>query len=64
MRNSSGEVVPGDIIIGIGDLKIASFDDLYLALEKYKIGDTIKVKYLRDDKTKETIVTLSELKID
>jgi S1-C subfamily serine protease len=64
MRNSNGEVLPGDIIIGIGDLKIASFDDLYLALEKYKIGDTVKVKYLRDDKAKETIVTLTELRND
>jgi S1-C subfamily serine protease len=62
MRASDGSVVPGDIITAVGETKVLSNDDLILALEKYKIGDVVKVQYLREEKSKETIVTLGELK--
>ena len=61
MRDSYGNIVVGDIITAVGPTEVKSNDDLILALEKYKVGDTVKVKYKRDDKTKETIVTLGEL---
>ena len=61
MRDSDGNILVGDVIISVGDTQIKSNDDLILALEKYKVGDAVKVKFTRDEKTKETIVTLGEL---
>lgn len=39
----------GDIIVGINDHKINDNNDLILALEKYKPGDLVTVKYIRDE---------------
>lgn len=60
-RAANGNVAIGDIIIGIGEEKVTSFDDLVLALEKYSVGNKVKVVFLRDENKKETIVTLGEL---
>lgn len=60
-RSVSGNVALGDVIVGLGEEKIASFDDLVLALEKYRVGDKVRVSYLRGENQKETIVTLGEL---
>ena len=61
LRASNGDVAIGDVIVGVGEEKIKSFDDLVLALEKYKVGDKVKVTYLRKNNAKETVVTLGEL---
>ena len=60
-RTSNGNVEMGDIIIGIGEEKVDNYDEVLLALEKYRVGDKVKVIFLRNNDKKETVVTLGEL---
>jgi S1-C subfamily serine protease len=57
-RDRSGRIRLGDAIIGINNEKVESSNDLILILEKYKIGDNVRVKVLRDDKEQEVMVRL------
>jgi S1-C subfamily serine protease len=57
-REPSGRVRLGDVIVGIDGKKVESPNDLYLALENYKIGDSVNLSLLRDGKTVQTRVTL------
>ena len=41
-------MILGDVITAIDGKKIESPNDLYLALEKYKVGDAVNVTLLRD----------------
>lgn len=50
MRNRYGEIMLGDVMVSIGEDKIRSSNDLILALEKYKPGDRVVVRLLREDK--------------
>jgi len=47
-RDRSGQLVLGDVIIAIDGTKIKSYDDLYNALDGYKIGDIISLTVVRD----------------
>jgi hypothetical protein len=49
----------GDILTQMGDVKFDSINDFMFALQTYKPGDVVLVKYLRDGKAQETRVTLS-----
>ena len=49
----------GDIIVGVAGKKVESYDDLVSVLEKQKIGDTVPVRILRDDRETTVNVTLS-----
>jgi S1-C subfamily serine protease len=53
-----GRVILGDVITAIDGKKIESPNDMYLALEKYKVGDAVSVTSLRDGRTVQTKVTL------
>jgi S1-C subfamily serine protease len=57
-REASGRVRLGDVIVAIDGKKVESPNDLYLTLEKYKIGDIVTVSLLRDGKTVQTKATL------
>ena len=57
-REVSGRVRLGDVIVAVDGVKVGSPNDLFLALEKYKIGDTVNFSLLRDGKTVQTRVTL------
>jgi S1-C subfamily serine protease len=46
------------VIVAIEGKKVESPNDLYLALENYKIGDSVNLSLLRDGKTVQTRVTL------
>jgi S1-C subfamily serine protease len=50
VRNRQGEIELGDVIVGIDDHMIASNADLILALEKYQVGNEVRVTLLRDEK--------------
>ncbi len=52
----------GDIITKINDQTISNSLDLTRQLFKLNVGDTVKVTYYRDGKTKEVSVTLAEIK--
>lgn len=47
MRLERNGIVPGDIIVGIGDERVKNYDDLYNALDKLRAGDKVKVRVLR-----------------
>lgn len=50
----------GDVIIGFDDDKVTNTAYLRYLLYKHKVGDTIKIKYLRGTEEKVTEVTLSQ----
>ena len=50
----------GDVIIEIDGEKVDDVSHLKYILYKHSIGDKIKVKYYRENKIKETVITLSE----
>lgn len=45
-----GRLLLGDIIVGINDKRVKTFDDFFAILERHKIGDVVKVKILRKNK--------------
>ena len=49
----------GDILLGMGDVKFDTIYDFTYALQLYKPGDVVVVKFLRDGKPEEARVTLS-----
>ena len=61
MRDKYGRMYLGDVILKVNGKEVNSRDDIYQVLENKKIGDSVKVLYLRDGKKKKTIVTLREL---
>lgn len=50
----------GDVIVEINGEKINDVSQFKYVLYKYKVGDTIKVKYYRENKLNETSILLSE----
>lgn len=60
-RDRRGQYYIGDIITGINSYEIKSYDDLFSAIDKYKIGDKVKVKYIRNNKENTVDVVLVEL---
>ncbi|HZV71703.1 MAG TPA: trypsin-like peptidase domain-containing protein [Saprospiraceae bacterium] len=57
-RNRAGEISLGDLIVEINGEPINSDNDLLLTLEKYKPGDQIKMKVMRDDRPEMINITL------
>jgi len=49
-RDNSGRVRLGDIITAIDGKKIESPNDLFLALEQYKVGESVNVTILRNER--------------
>jgi S1-C subfamily serine protease len=48
----------GDVITAINGQKVASPNELFLMLEKYKVGDAVNVTVLRDEKSVQIKMTL------
>jgi len=57
-REASGRVRLGDVITSVDGKKVESSNELFLMLEKYKVGDSINVSLLRDGKAVQVKVTL------
>jgi S1-C subfamily serine protease len=53
-----GGLVPGDIITAIEGKPVDSVGRLFARLDDYRVGDTVKVKVLREGKEKEVAVAL------
>ena len=60
-RDRFGRIWPGDIILKIEGKEVNGKDDVYHVLEKFKIGDTIEIEFLRERKKKKAKVKLQEL---
>ena len=52
---------PGDVIVAIDGHEVLSQDGLYRVLDLHEVGDTLRLKVLRDQKTLEVSVTLQAL---
>jgi putative serine protease PepD len=48
----------GDIIVGIGDDRVASMEDMFLAIRSHQIGDDVSVDVVRGEETLTLDVTL------
>jgi protease Do-like 1, chloroplastic len=60
-RTEEGEIRLGDVITGVDGKKITSNDDLFKTIERYKVGDTIELTYLRDGKERKVKVKLQSI---
>lgn len=58
--NQQGAFI-GDIIIGINDKRVTTYDELYSALDGKAAGDSVKVKIVRDNKEMTLDVKLYKL---
>jgi S1-C subfamily serine protease len=54
----SGDILLGDIIVGLSGEKIDDVNDLYNALEKRRIGERVILDILRDDQRRQVSITL------
>ena len=57
-RDSRGYMYIGDIITAIDQTKVKSYDDLYSALENYKIGGTVTLTVEREGKSRRVQIKL------
>ena len=57
-RDAEGRLRLGDVIEAVDGKKIESTNDLFLLLEKYKVGDSVTLSLLRDGRTVQTRLTL------
>ena len=60
VQTEDGDVELGDIIIGIDGEKISNNDDLYRALNKHQIGETVNVEIMRKSRRMTVPVRLTE----
>lgn len=60
-KDRYGQLYIQDVITGIDDYKIKSYDDLYNALDNYEIGDIVTVSVERDDKVRKVKVKLMRI---
>lgn len=54
----NGEVVTGDIITALNNIKLATADKLMSLLDERQVGETVTVTVLRDGKSRDVSVTL------
>jgi S1-C subfamily serine protease len=60
-RNRFGEYFVGDIITEVETRTIKNYDDLFSIIDKYKIGDIVKIKYFRDNQEKTASIKLVQI---
>ncbi len=48
-----GDLVLGDVIVAVDGKKTANSEELFAALDNYKVGDTVEVTLLRNARTKQ-----------
>lgn len=60
VQTEDGDVEIGDIIVGIDGQKVSNNDDLYRALDKHQVGDTVNVEIYRDGQQMTVPVKLTD----
>jgi S1-C subfamily serine protease len=58
-RDRVGRLLIRDVIVTIDQMKVKSYDDLFAALDGYKIGDTVTLTVERQGETRQVRVQLS-----
>jgi len=51
-RDNFGRLLVRDVIVGVDAAKVKSYDDLFTALEGYKIGDSVDLRVEREGKAR------------
>jgi S1-C subfamily serine protease len=59
-RDNYGRLLIRDVVTGIDVMKVKSHDDLFSALDGYKIGDTVSLTVAREGKTRKVTIQLVE----
>ncbi len=59
-QTEDGDLVIGDIIVGVDGDKVANSDDLYRLLDKHQVGDTVRVEIVRNGRRVAVPVLLTE----
>jgi len=58
-RDRFGRLLIRDVIVAIDQMKVKSYDDLFAALDGYKIGDTVTLAVERQGETRQVRVQLT-----
>lgn len=58
LRNDRNGTYVGDIIVRLGPHKVRNYRDFFNAMDKFKVGETVELEYVRDDKRFKVDVTL------
>jgi S1-C subfamily serine protease len=58
-RDRVGRLLIRDVIVAIDQMKVKSYDDLFAALDGYKIGDTVTLTVERQGETRQVRVQLT-----
>ena len=61
VQTEDGDIELGDIIVGVDGEKINNNDELYRALNKHQLGDTVSVEVFRNGTRMTVPVRLSEV---
>jgi S1-C subfamily serine protease len=59
-RDRSGNIIPGDVIVGFDDKAINNVQDLYNALQDHQVGDAVTLTIERDGQRQKVQVTLKQ----
>lgn len=61
IRQTRRGITLGDVIVGLDDKPVGSYDDLYSILDQHRPGDRISIKLRRSDQVTTTMVELISL---
>jgi len=59
-RDSSGRLYLGDVVVKIDDIAVSSFDDLFNALDRYRVGDMVTLELKRQGRRRRVRFRLVE----
>jgi S1-C subfamily serine protease len=59
-RDDDGRLALGDIIVAVDGKAIAHSEDIYTALQRHEVGDTVTLTIIRNGKRQDVKVTLGE----
>ena len=60
-RNSTGSLIMGDVITEVEGNKVNNSEDLIKELSRYKVGDSVTLKVLRDKNIMEKRIKLQPI---
>ncbi|MCF8057888.1 MAG: trypsin-like peptidase domain-containing protein [Bacteriovoracaceae bacterium] len=60
-RDPRGRYLLGDIILKIDGKEVNNYDEIFNVLDKYNVGDSVQIDYLRGDSVKKTKLKLMEI---